>query len=135
MKRLSVFLLSFCMAISAFASDWLLIASSDSMEIYFHPKKISFSQNKTHVVAIGQVKQIKEVSLAYKFFSVSLKDCRTQSGTLHWAAVNNPQDSSSTAFVLEGDNVASEVADMLCTAAEAMQNPTKKPSAADRNTL
>lgn len=104
-------------AYAAVTSEWVLIASTDTMK--WEGRAKSWSQTKTNAgkdvaVATGRSTELKNRMISFEKWYVSIAECRAGSGKVITTdmAGNFKYDNE---FVLQGGSVASSIADMLCS--------------------
>ncbi|WP_354286830.1 hypothetical protein [Sphingomonas sp. UYEF23] len=108
-------LLSFSAQANA-ASDWILLASTDTMVWEGRAGTLHLSKNNSQQdisVANGRATDTKYKRITFERWYVLVSACRNGSGKL----VTTDMDGTfkfDTEFVLKGGSVASSLADMLC---------------------
>lgn len=102
---------------AATGSEWIVLASANTMK--WEGRAGSWTQSKNNAgqavaVASGRVTDSKTSEITFERWYVPVTACRAQSGKITTTdmAGNFKYDND---FVLQGGNVASSIADMLCS--------------------
>lgn len=100
-------------------SPWIFIATNSQKTDTYSAKKGSFEITKTKsgteiALVLGQIEDKKNNITGYKKWYVSTSDCKNGMGKLVVLKVNGDYDFESD-FVADGNNIASGIADFICS--------------------